>query len=87
MKKTLEFENQEFANILNEYREGLLLFDLMESKIWSAVKNDTLALQKYYEANKSKYIWPERVDAIIVTSVNKQHIESAKKALEAKQEY
>ena len=82
-EENLEFENEDFANILNEYREGLLLFDLMESKIWNAVKKDTLALQKYYEANKSKYVWQERVDAIIVTSVNKQHIESAKKALKS----
>ena len=82
-EENLEFENEDFANILNEYREGLLLFDLMKSKIWNAVKKDTLALQKYYEANKSKYVWQERVDAIIVTSVNKQHIESAKKALKS----
>ncbi|MEZ4796376.1 MAG: peptidylprolyl isomerase [Flavobacteriaceae bacterium] len=78
----LEFENQEFANILNEYREGLLLFDLMDSKIWSAVKNDTLALKEYYEANKSNYNWQERVDAVVFTSANKEHIKFAKEALQ-----
>ena len=79
----LEFENEEFANILNEYREGLLLFDLMDSKIWNAVKNDTVALKKYYEGNKDKYTWPERVDAIVITSANKEYVQSAKKALES----
>lgn len=81
-EENLEFENEEFANILNEYREGLLLFDLMESKIWNAVKSDTVALQQYFEANKSKYIWPERVDAIIITSPNREHVKAAKKSLE-----
>jgi len=81
-EENLEFENEEFANILNEYREGLLLFDLMETKIWNAVKNDTVALQKHYEANKDKYIWPERLDAIIITSANEEHVKNAKKALE-----
>lgn len=81
-EENLEFENEDFANILNEYREGLLLFDLMESKIWGFVKNDTVALKKHYEANKSKYIWSERVDAIIITSASKAFIEAAKKGLE-----
>jgi peptidyl-prolyl cis-trans isomerase SurA len=78
----LEFENEEYADILNEYREGLLLFDLMESKIWNAAKLDTVALKTYYEANKSNYMWPERVDAIMVTAVNEDHAKKAKKALE-----
>lgn len=82
-EENLEFENEEFGNILNEYREGLLLFDLMESKIWNAVKKDTVALKKYYEANKSKYIWPERVDAIIITSANETFVNNAKKELES----
>lgn len=81
-EENLEFENEDYANILNEYREGLLLFDLMETKIWSAVKNDTLALQNYYQASKDKYKWPERVDATVITSANKNHILAAKKALE-----
>jgi peptidyl-prolyl cis-trans isomerase SurA len=78
----LEFENEEYADILNEYREGLLLFDLMDSKIWNAVKLDTVALQSYYEANKSNYMWPERVDAIIITAAKEDHAKKAKKALE-----
>lgn len=83
-EENLEFENKDFANILNEYREGLLLFDLMETKIWNAVKNDTIALQKHYEANKNKYVWSERIDAVIITSANKEFVINAKKALENK---
>ena len=81
-EENLEFENKEFANVLNEYREGLLLFDLMETKIWNAVKKDTVALQKHYEANKDKYVWPERVEAIVITSANEEDVKKAKKALE-----
>ena len=83
-EENLEFENEEFGYILNEYREGLLLFDLMESKIWNAVKNDSVALKQYYEANKNKYIWPKRIDAIIITSANEEHVKKAKKGLENK---
>ena len=64
----LEYENSEFSEILNEYREGLMLFDLMEIKIWNAVKLDTLGQQTYFNENKFKYIWKERIDAVVATS-------------------
>lgn len=51
----LERDNEDYADVLNEYRDGLLLFDLMESKIWNAAKEDTIALKTYYEQHKAKY--------------------------------
>ena len=56
-KVNLENENPEYAEILEEYRDGLLLFDLMENEIWTKSKTDTIGLKKYYESNKSKYNW------------------------------
>lgn len=82
-EENLELVNQDFANILNEYREGLLLFDLMENKIWNTVKNDTVSIQNYYAANMDKYVNKERIDAVVVTSAKKEYIKSVKKALES----
>ncbi len=78
----LEQVSEDYANVIAEYRDGLLLFDLMEDKIWNAVKEDTTALMAYYEKNKMKYQWPERIDAIIVSGANKEHILAAEKALQ-----
>lgn len=64
----LETENQEFANIINEYRAGLLLFDLMESQIWNAAKEDTLGLKDFYNTHKDNYFLPKRVDAVVASS-------------------
>ena len=52
----LETKFPEFAHNLNEYKEGLILFDLLEKNIWNESAKDTIALQNYYEANKEKYI-------------------------------
>lgn len=68
----LENVNEEYAQVLGEYRDGLLLFDLMEKKVWNAVKEDSVGIQNYYEANKQNYVWPERVDAIIATSSSEE---------------
>ena len=50
-EQNLENVNEEFAQVVGEYRDGLLLFDLMEDKIWNAAKNDSVALQEFYNKN------------------------------------
>lgn len=81
-EENLENENEEFAQILTEYREGLLLFDLMQTKIWEGVKSDSIGLENYYQANKSNYKWPLRVDAIVATASKEENIKKVKKLLE-----
>jgi len=81
-EENLEFENPEFADVLNEYREGLLLFDLMETKIWNAVKLDSVGLQTYFNEHKSNYIWQKRIDAVVATSSKEKDINKVKKLLE-----
>ncbi|MES2863400.1 MAG: peptidylprolyl isomerase [Bacteroidota bacterium] len=77
----LESEFPEFKNVMDEYRDGLLLFDLMEKEIWNKSKSDTIGLQNYYDLNKSKYSWKERFDVDILSSTDVKVIESAQKML------
>ena len=66
----LENEFPEFASVMEEYRDGLLLFDLMEKEIWQRSKSDTLGLKQFYNINKNKYLWKDRVKVIIASSTN-----------------
>ncbi|GAB4162792.1 MAG: peptidylprolyl isomerase [Winogradskyella sp.] len=77
----LELENEEFANILKEYRDGLLLFDLMEKEIWNKAAKDTVGLEAYYQKNKSKYKWDKRVDIVMATSANEAYANKALKLM------
>lgn len=81
-EENLENVNEEFAQILNEYREGLLLFDLMETKIWNATKNDTLGIESYYNKNKQNYKWNTRVEAIAATASEEEDIKEVASLLE-----
>lgn len=74
----LENEFPEFAQVMEEYRDGLLLFDLMEKEIWDKAKSDTIGLQKFYEANVSNYQWKARVDAEVYSSTNEKDIKQAR---------
>lgn len=83
----LEGEFPEFSAVMDEYRDGLLLFDLMEKEIWDRSKTDTLGLRNFYDANKAKYQWKERVDVVLVSSVNQDMIKKAQKMLKDKVTY
>ena len=54
-KNNLESENLDFKFIIREYREGLLLFNLMQDKIWTVRDSDSTKLKVYFEENKDKY--------------------------------
>ncbi|WP_336065755.1 peptidylprolyl isomerase [Mesoflavibacter sp. CH_XMU1404-2] len=81
-ENNLEFENEEYAQILNEYRDGLLLFDLMESKVWNAAREDSIGLENYYKQHQEKYFFDTRADAVIASSANKKDIKKVAKMLE-----
>ena len=77
----LEKEYPEFSNIMDEYRDGLLLFDLMEKEIWDKSKNDTIGLRKFYDMNKDKYMWKTRVDITVASSTKMDVLKKALKML------
>lgn len=77
----LESENEEFANIVNEYRDGLLLFELMESEIWNAAKKDSLGLRAFYDRNQEDYFINERIDALVASSSSEKVIRKTAKML------
>lgn len=76
-------ENDEFADVLAEYRDGLLLFELMESEIWNKASKDSIGLQTYYSANSSKYVWEDRVDVLMASSSTKKIAEKVEELLKA----
>lgn len=84
-KERLEVENQDYANIVEEYRDGLLLFDLMETEIWNAAKKDSVGLQTYYNNHKDNYFWNQRVDAVVASSAKKTTIKKVQKLLQNNQ--
>ena len=77
----LENEFPDFKNIMDEYRDGLLLFDLMEREIWNRAKNDTLGLSEYFKNNISNYQWKKRYNVDVLSSTDSKVIEKVQKLL------
>ena len=69
-KERLEADNEEYAAVLNEYRDGLLIFDVMNKNIWQKAKTDSLGLDEYYNKTKENYQWKQRLDADIYSATS-----------------
>ena len=51
--------NPDYGNLLNEYRDGMLLFEISNRRVWKAAAKDTVGLEQYFAQNRSKYNWDE----------------------------
>lgn len=71
-KNHLEEKYVDYRMLLREYREGILLFELMDQEVWSKAVKDTSGLQAFYQENKSDYTWKKRAKATIYESNSKE---------------
>ncbi|WP_439881398.1 peptidylprolyl isomerase [Pontibacter sp. MBLB2868] len=83
-KSLMEYEKANLANkyqdyrmLVQEYHDGILLFQLMDEKVWSKAVEDSVGLKAYYEQNKEKYKWGPRVQATIISAANKDLLNKA----------
>jgi len=60
-EKNLEIKYPEYRLLRQEYKDGLLLFEIMEQKIWGKIGQDSLALKNFYEKNREQYETEEQI--------------------------
>ncbi len=75
----LEAKYPEFKFLMNEYHDGILIFNLMEEKVWEPAAKDSAGLQEYYKKHKGKYRWEERFKGRIISCDNAKTREEAEK--------
>lgn len=67
----LEQKYPEFKALMQEYHDGVLLYEIMTDKVWNKASKDTLGLKQFYENNKQNYTWKNRIDATIYECIDK----------------
>lgn len=80
-KKHLEDFNADFRYQMDEFKEGNVLFEIMERNIWGKASADVNGLQKYYDSNKNKYLWTASADVVIFNCSGKKFADSARAAI------
>ncbi|MCI4671123.1 MAG: peptidylprolyl isomerase [Bacteroidia bacterium] len=82
-EKLLPEKNDEYRYLLQEYRDGILLFTLMEKKVWKKAVEDTTGLQAFYESNKDSFKADARIDVREYRSSDKDALAKALTMLKA----
>lgn len=77
----LENKYPDFRNLMREYRDGILLFDLTDKMVWSKAVKDSAGLAEFYENNKQNYMWGKRCKAVVYTCSSKDIASKVKKML------
>ena len=80
-RKHLDEYSADFRYQMQEFKEGNMLFEIMEKNIWSKASSDTVGLKKYYEEHKSKYQWAESASILLFNCTNQKAAEEAQDAL------
>ena len=71
-RKLLSQKYPDYRMLLNEYKEGILYFELMRQKVWNRAIEDTLGAKDYFSQNREKYNWDTRVNATVYQVANDQ---------------
>ena len=89
-EKALEYEEsmldgkyEDFKNLMQEYHDGILLFDLTDKKVWTKAVNDTTGIEKFHQENPTKYMWKDRVSVTTVTCMDDKVKKEAMKMMTA----
>lgn len=81
----LALNNKEYRMLLKEYRDGILLFSLMNEEVWQKGLMDSVTQKSFYESNIQNYQWKDRVNAYIVKVLDMTQLNAARKLLEGKE--
>ena len=52
-----EAQDPELKNLIREYHDGLLLFEVCNREVWEKAAQDEAGLAQYFKQNKKKYKW------------------------------
>ena len=72
-------DNVEYRNLINEYRDGMLLFEISNQRVWEGASKDTLGLKNFFEANRKNYKWDQpHFKGIILSAKNDSILQAVK---------
>lgn len=61
----------EYKALVNEYHDGILLYEIMSDKVWNKAVKDTAGLRLFFNEHRDNYLWPKRLEATIYECLNK----------------
>jgi peptidyl-prolyl cis-trans isomerase SurA len=76
-------ENPDFKNMMEEYRDGIMLFELMDRNVWSKAARDSVGLAAFYEQHKGKYMWEPGFEGSVYKFKTRGLLDTGRRMLQA----
>lgn len=77
-------ENEDFRNLMQEYRDGIMLFELMDQNVWGRASRDSVGLAQFFATNKGKYQWEPGFTGVVYRFKDEAAMNQGMKLLTAK---
>lgn len=75
-------QNKELKYLVQEYHDGLLLYEICNRDVWEPASKDTLGMEGFFKKNKKLYAWKKpRYNGMIYYCKNKKDVKAVRKAL------
>ena len=78
-ESVLEEKYADFRHLMQEYHDGILLFEITDDMVWSKAVEDTAGLHEFYNKNKQNYMWGKRLHANIFKVKDEKNAKKAMK--------
>lgn len=66
----LDAKYPDFKALMQEYHDGILLYEVMTDKVWNKAIKDTSGLKDFFTQNNSKYQWGQRYNCYVYECLN-----------------
>jgi peptidyl-prolyl cis-trans isomerase SurA len=73
----LEENYPEFGDLMQEYHDGILLFNLTDEMVWNKAVKDTIGQKEFFDKHRGDYMWGERVEATVFRMRKPDEVEKA----------
>ena len=70
-----------FKALINEYHDGILLYEVMSDKVWNKAMKDTSGLKEYHAAHRNEYMWEKRYNLELIEAYDKSVAKTAYKLM------
>jgi peptidyl-prolyl cis-trans isomerase SurA len=68
----LEVKYPAFKSLMQEYHDGILLYEVMTDMVWNKAMKDSVGLAQFFESHREDYKWGKRYDAMVYECLNQE---------------
>lgn len=83
----LAAEDDELKYLIQEYHDGLLLYEICQRQVWEPAAKDTAALERFFKLNKKNYAYKKpHYSGALLQAVSPAVLKQVQKTLKSKDE-